>query len=149
MHTDLDTRETLEKIIRMHPFWKGLNPVYFHILGACATGPTWGFGQAVFQADSDAENFYPRQGCYHASDERCRRSAGLVLVFPALSLAFSAPALMPSRKRVAFEARASRGYGEENHNFGYELARRLGQVMLQRLQATRLRLVNFYAAIKD
>ena len=58
MRTDLDTRETLEKIIRTHPFWKGLDPVYFHILEACATGVRWGLGQPVFQADSDAENFY-------------------------------------------------------------------------------------------
>jgi hypothetical protein len=39
-----------------------------------------------------------------------------------------------------------RNYAEKNHDFGYELTRRVSQVMLQRLQATRLNLVEFYAA---
>jgi hypothetical protein len=47
---------------------------------------------------------------------------------------------------VAFDARVLRQHAEIDHSFGYELAMRLGQVMLQRLQAT---LVQFYDAIKE
>jgi CRP/FNR family cyclic AMP-dependent transcriptional regulator len=39
---------------------------------------------------------------------------------------------------VCFGARGLRDYAEENHDFGYDLAMRVGQIMLQRLQATRL-----------
>jgi len=33
---------------------------------------------------------------------------------------------------------------QENHEFGYEIALRVGQLMLERLQATRLRLLEMY-----
>lgn len=33
---------------------------------------------------------------------------------------------------------------EENHEFGYEIALRVGPVLLERLQATRLRLLEMY-----
>ena len=50
---------------------------------------------------------------------------------------------------VAFDARVLRQFAEANHGFGYELAMRVGQVMLQRLQATREQLVHFHDAIKE
>jgi hypothetical protein len=50
---------------------------------------------------------------------------------------------------IALQARALREYAEENHDFGYELAKRVGQVILDRLQATRLRLVNFYGPVEE
>ena len=50
---------------------------------------------------------------------------------------------------VVFEARALREYAQENHDFGYELVKRVNQVMLDRLQATRLRLANFYGTINE
>jgi CRP/FNR family transcriptional regulator, cyclic AMP receptor protein len=47
---------------------------------------------------------------------------------------------------VVFDARTLREKSEENHDFGYEIAMRVGQVILQRLQATRMQLLDFYAA---
>jgi hypothetical protein len=49
---------TVENIIETHPFWKGLNPLYFHILRECATHSRFGLDQCIFQAGSDAEHFY-------------------------------------------------------------------------------------------
>jgi CRP/FNR family transcriptional regulator, cyclic AMP receptor protein len=34
---------------------------------------------------------------------------------------------------------------EENHDFGYDIAMRVAQVMLRRLKATRMQLLDFYA----
>src|SRR5208282_6210535 len=50
--------ETIEKIVYRHPFWKRLNPDYFHILEECASHVRFGMGQPIFQADSEAEYFY-------------------------------------------------------------------------------------------
>jgi hypothetical protein len=36
-----------------------------------------------------------------------------------------------------------------NHGFGVELSMLVGQVMLERLQAARAKLLDFFAAIKD
>ena len=132
VHTDLDTRETLEKIIRTHPFWKGLDPVYFHILETCETGLTWGLGQPVFQADSDAKNFYlihqgsvSRETFFTLQTIGAGQALGWSWFFPPYRWHFSARSHAVT-EAVAFEAKALRGYGEENHNFGYELTRRLG-----------------------
>ena len=45
---------------------------------------------------------------------------------------------------MAFGARGLREKAEENHDFGYELAMRAGKLMLERLKATQLQLVEFY-----
>ena len=50
---------------------------------------------------------------------------------------------------VVFDARKIREYATENHDFGYDLARRVAQVMLERLQATRKRLQGYLATVKD
>jgi len=66
-------------------------------------------------------------------------------VSPANSKYFDARS-RAATEAVAFDARVLRQHAEIDHSFGYELAMRLGQVMLQRLQAT---LVQFYDAIKE
>jgi len=50
--------KTAENIIGTHPFWKGLNPHYFHILRECAAYSKFGLDQCIFEAGSDAEHFY-------------------------------------------------------------------------------------------
>jgi hypothetical protein len=49
---------TIENIIGTHPFWKGLNPRYLHILKECAAYSRFGLDQSIFKAGSDAEHFY-------------------------------------------------------------------------------------------
>jgi hypothetical protein len=50
---------------------------------------------------------------------------------------------------VAFDAPLLRQHAEANHGFGVELSMLVGQVMLERLQATRAKLLDFFAAIED
>lgn len=153
--------EAVEKIVCTHAFWKGLNPDYFHILEECASVVKFGVGQPVFQADSDAEYFYLiNQGS--VSLEMFVRGKGVITIqtigagealgwswlFPPYRWHFSART-HSATEAVAFAAPVLRHYAEADHSFGYELAMRVAQVILQRLQATRAKLVDFYAAIKD
>ena len=50
---------------------------------------------------------------------------------------------------VAFDAPLLRQYAEANHGFGVGLSMLVGQVMLKRLQPTRAKLLDFFAAIED
>ena len=50
---------------------------------------------------------------------------------------------------LVFPAQTLRTCAEKDHDFGYELVTRVARVILQRLQATRQKLVDFYGAIKD
>lgn len=47
---------------------------------------------------------------------------------------------------VAFDALCLRGKCEANHDLGYELVKRFSQVIVERLQATRLALMDVYGA---
>ncbi len=118
-------------------------------------------GQPIFQADSVAEYFYLID---HGSVglEMFVRGKGLLTIqtigagealgwswlFPPYRWHFSTPS-HAATEAVAFAAPVLRHYAEANHSFGYELAIRVGQVMFLRLQATRSKLADFYAAIKD
>jgi CRP-like cAMP-binding protein len=157
----LDIRENLEQIIRRHPFWKKLDPVYFHILEHYATLVTWGVDQPVFQEGASAEHFYLiHRGS--VSLETVVRGKHVVTIqtlgagealgwswlFSPYRWHFSARSRAVT-EAVVFEAIALREYAQENHDFGYDLAKRVAQVMLDRLQATRLRLANFYGPISN
>ena len=45
---------------------------------------------------------------------------------------------------IVFAAKTLRDEAEQNHDFGYELIKRVSKLLLQRLQETRLLLVDFY-----
>jgi CRP/FNR family transcriptional regulator, cyclic AMP receptor protein len=64
----------------------------------------------------------------------------VVLGFAAVSLAFNARALKETRA-IAFDARCLRAKLEEDHELGYELLKRFAEVIVQRLDATQVRLL--------
>jgi len=148
--------DTVEDIISTHPFWKGLNPHYFHVLRECATYVRWGPDQAVLTAEFDAEHFYlihhgrialqaflPGKGTITIQTIGPGQALGWSWLFPPYRWHFSARSIEIT-EAVCFGAHRLRDYAEENHDFGYELAMRVGQILLQRLQATRLQLIDFY-----
>jgi CRP/FNR family transcriptional regulator, cyclic AMP receptor protein len=153
--------EAIDNLISAHPFWKDLNPQVLHVLKECSSTMTFGVGQPVMQAGFEAEHFYlVIRG--HVSVEMFMPGKGIITLqtigpgevlgwswfFPPYRWHFNANS-RDITETVVFDARKLREYAAENHDFGYDLASRIAQVMLQRLQATRLRLVEYHAAIID
>ena len=149
---------TLEQLIADHPFWKGLNPHYFPLLNECASEERFGLQQQIFQEGSDANHFYlihagrvaletfvPGRGVVTIQTIGAGEVLGWSWLFPPYRWHFSARSI-DATAVVAFDARALREKAEENHDFGYDITTRIAQVMLQRLQATRMQLLDFYAA---
>jgi hypothetical protein len=64
-------------------------------------------------------------------------------LFPPYRWQFDAQAVGLVRA-IAFDGRCLRGKCEEDHDLGYWLMQRFAQVMSQRLQATRLQLLDLY-----
>jgi CRP/FNR family cyclic AMP-dependent transcriptional regulator len=148
---------TLEQIIAEHPFWKGVNPHYFHRLNESASEMRFAVQQQIFQEGSDADQFYlihagrvaletfvPGTGVITIQTIGAGEALGWSWLFPPYRWHFSARSIDESDV-VALDARALREKAEENHDFGYDIAMRIAQVMLQRLQATRMQLLDFYA----
>jgi CRP/FNR family transcriptional regulator, cyclic AMP receptor protein len=66
-------------------------------------------------------------------------------LFPPYRWHFSARTLQPTRA-LAFDGLCLRGKCEEDHDLGYELMKRFSRITAERLQATRLQLLDLYGA---
>lgn len=143
-------------IIVTHPFFKGINQRYIHLLVDCASFVRFGVGHDIFREGQDADHFYlihkgrvsldtfvPRVGSTTIQTTGPGEALGWSWLYPPYRWQFSARTLDPV-EAVAFGALSLREKAEENHDFGYDLAMRVGNVMLARLQATRRRLIEFY-----
>jgi CRP/FNR family transcriptional regulator, cyclic AMP receptor protein len=148
--------ETLEEMIVKHPFLKGLNPDYFHLLQECATSERFEAGQLVFQEGQEADRFYliqtgqvrlgafvPGRGTVTVQTVSAGAALGWSWLFPPYQWHVSAHA-NEITELMAFDAQFLRDTSEANHDFGYELIKRMSSVLLQRLQETRLLLIDFY-----
>jgi hypothetical protein len=86
--------------------------------------------------------FIPGKGVMTIQTLEAGEALGWSWLFPPFVWHFGARAIQPT-DLVVFDARFLRQKASEDHEFGYELAMRVGNVMLQRLQATRLQLLDY------
>ena len=148
--------EILEKTIAQHPFWKGLNPDYLHLLQECAACEIFEAGQLVFQEGQEADRFCliqkgqvrldafgPGRGTVTVQTLAAGAPLGWSWLFPPYRWHFSAHA-NETTELIRFDGKFLRDLAELNHDFGYELIKRISTVLLERLQETRLLLVDFY-----
>ena len=150
--------ETLEGVIAEHPFLEGLLPRYHEFLVGCATNVRFEPGQFVFLEGGEANQCYLiREGKVTLEIEAPPRGTiiiqtlgkgdvlGWSQIFPPYLWQFSARAVELTRA-VALNGKCLREKSEEDHDLGYELLKRFARVIQERLQATRLQLINVYAA---
>jgi CRP/FNR family cyclic AMP-dependent transcriptional regulator len=150
-----------DKIVRAHPFCRDLDERYFEVLKESATIIRFGSGQPIFQAGTSAEQFYliysgrvgleifvRGKGIVTIQTIDAGEALGWSWLFPPYRWHFDARA-QQTTDAVAFSAPALRAYAEKDQAFGYQLVGRVGQIMLERLQATRLKLVSFYGAVHE
>ena len=148
--------ETLKEMIVKHPFLNGLNPQYFDLLQKCAGLERFEAGQLIFKEGQEADRFFliqtgqvkldafvPGRGTVTIQTVCAGAALGWSWLFPPYLWNFSAHA-NEITELVAFDAEFLRDTSEANHGFGYELIKRVSKLLLQRLQETRLLLVDFY-----
>lgn len=148
--------KTLRQMIVKHPFLNGLPSLYFDLLEQCASSQHFEAGQSIFEEGQKAEHFFlvqtgqvrldafvPGRGTIPVQTISAGGALGWSWLFPPYQWHFSAHANKIT-KLVAFHAQFLRDAAEADHDFGYELIKRVSGVLLQRLQETRLLLVDFY-----
>ncbi len=149
--------ETLESVIAEHPFLKDLTPRYLEFLVGCASNVRFEPGQFVFLEDGEANQCYLiREGKVTLEIEAPPRGTiiiqtlgkgdvlGWSQIFPPYRWKFSARSVELTRA-IALNGKCLRDKSEEDHDLGYELLKRFARVIQERLQATRLQLINVYA----
>lgn len=149
---------TLESLIAVHPFTKDINPRFLHLLNECATFERFGANQEIFHEGFEADRFLlihsgrvalqtfvPGTGLATIQTIGPGEALGWSWLYPPYRWHFSAVTVEPV-EAAGLCARTLRDRMLENHEFGCEIAMRVGQMILDRLQATRLRLLEMYGA---
>jgi CRP/FNR family cyclic AMP-dependent transcriptional regulator len=147
--------KALEDILTLHPFWNNLPPQYFPLLIECAVIEYFGPGEKILRKGYDAEHFYlihhgtvaletayvPGEGLITIQMLGTGEALGWSWLFPPHQWHFSARAVEPT-EAVVFKADALRNKARETPAFGFDLALRVGGIMLKHFQSTRIRLLD-------
>ena len=148
----------LQGILAEHPFLKGLNPEYVKLVTGCASNVRFSKGDVLFRTGEEANTFYIIRSGTVALDlfgaERGNLtiqtlSAGDVLgwswLFPPYRWHFDARAIEAVRA-IALDGKCLRGKCEADPALGFELVKRMAHVLIERLQTTRLQLIDVYGS---
>jgi CRP/FNR family transcriptional regulator, cyclic AMP receptor protein len=146
----------IKTLIQEHPFFSGLDAASLELVAGCASNAYFAAGEYLFHEGEPANQFYLLRSGRVRLETAVPGRAPLVLetiqtgevigwswLFPPYLWQFDAAATERVRA-TAFDGKCLRGKCEESHDLGYELAMRSANIMMQRLQATRLQLLDVY-----
>jgi len=148
--------QTLEPLIKAHPFFNGLEPAHLKLIVGCARNERHAEGELLFREGEEANKFYviregrlaidvhvPGRGPVCLQTLSDGEVLGAAWLFPPYRWQSSARVLQPTRL-LAFDGKCLRGKCDEDHHLGYELAKRAAQILMKSLDAARLQLLDLY-----
>jgi CRP/FNR family transcriptional regulator, cyclic AMP receptor protein len=148
--------ETLKGILAEHVFFKGMEDRYLDLLVGCASNVRIDVGEFFFHQGEEANHFYIlRHGLVSVEMFATGRGPltvqtvgeGEVLgwswLIPPYRWMFDARATQLTRA-IALDGKCLRDKFDKDHDLGYELLNRFVPIIEQRLNATRLQLLNVY-----
>ncbi|HXF06185.1 MAG TPA: cyclic nucleotide-binding domain-containing protein [Blastocatellia bacterium] len=148
--------ETLERILAEHPFFAGLDARHIQLIVGCAANVRFDAGQFIFREGEEANEFYvirhgkvaleifvPGRGPVTIQTLGEGEILGWSWLIPPYHWHFNARAVELTRA-IALDGRCLRVKCEDDHDLGYELLKRFAHIVEQRLQATRLQLLDVY-----
>jgi CRP-like cAMP-binding protein len=147
--------EGLERIVREHPFFSGMKEEFLELISGCAKNVRFEAGQYLFHEGQAADQFYllrsGRVALQISAPERTLtvqtvgedEIVGASWLVPPYRWGFDAKALELTRA-IAMDAACLRGKCEGDHDLGYELMKRFMPILIQRLHATRLQILDVY-----
>ncbi len=149
---------TLERLLSEHPFFKDLDPRYIQLIAGCAREVTFKAGEFIFREGDPSSHFWlirsgkislevfaPGRGPIMIETLGDGDVMGWSWAVPPYRKQYDARALELTRA-LEFDAMCIRGKCDEEPKLGYELFKRFSQLIGQRLQATRLRLIDIYGS---
>lgn len=149
----LSPEDPLVERMKRHPFLKDMKPAQLAVLRESAMGTHFAPGETIFVEGDPANRFYlieSGQVELHASQRDQQASviqtigAGNVLgwswLFPPYYWHFSAIATAPTEAMFFYGTRL-RELAEQDHDLGYDLLKRVTEVVIDRLQSTRKQLL--------
>ena len=152
---------TMESIITEHPFFQGLAPEHLILIAGCARNVRFNAGEAIFREGDVADQFYlirhgmaaleilmPGRGPVTLQTIHENDVLGWSWLVEPYRWHYHARALELT-SAISFDGICLRGKCEEDHDLGYELMKRFATIITERLQATRIHMLDVYAANGD
>lgn len=152
--------ESLGRIIQEHPFFKNFIPEYIEVITGCASLVKFDENHMIFKEGQTADNFYlvrhgkialemyvPQQGGVIIDTISEGEVLGWSWLFAPYQNHFDARALELTRA-ISFDGKCLRKKIDEDHNLGYHIMIQFVQIIQDRLQATRLKLIDMYGVGK-
>jgi CRP-like cAMP-binding protein len=146
----------LDALVLEAPVFEGLDAAQAAQLAGCAHTAGWEQGEMLFREGDSADLFYivrrgrvalelfvPSRGALTVETIEAGEVVGWSWLFPPYRWHFDGRAVTAVRA-IAVDGACLRGKCEDDPALGYTLMQRFSQVMLERLQATRLRLADLY-----
>lgn len=148
--------ETLEPLLAAHPFFKGLEQKHLKLIVGCASNIVFNQGQFISREGDDADKFYiirqgkvvletfsPVKGAIPIQTLQEGDVLGWSWLVPPYKWHFDARAYEMTRA-IGLDGKCLREKCETDHDLGYELMKRFSMVVTERLEATRLQLLDLY-----
>jgi CRP/FNR family transcriptional regulator, cyclic AMP receptor protein len=148
--------EGLGRIVKEHPFFAGIPNAFSELVSGCAKNVQFAAGQYLFHEGEPADWFYllrhgrvalqvtaPGRGAVTFQTMAEGEIVGLSWLIPPYRWTYDAKAIELTRA-IAMDAKCLRQKCEADHDLGYEMMKRFMPVLIQRLQATRLQILDVY-----
>lgn len=150
-------RSKLEANVAAHPFLIGMSAHHIRLLADCAIRAEFERDHVIFREGETANRFYLIEAGKVALESAADSEKTVTIeiigdgdllgwswLFPPYVWHFSARAVEPT-KAIFFYGTVLRDYCEKDPSLGYELFKRMSEVMTRRLQSARTRLLQAYA----
>jgi CRP/FNR family cyclic AMP-dependent transcriptional regulator len=147
---------TLDALITESPVFDGLEPEQLELIAGCASNVGFAEGERLFREGDPADTFYlvrhglvaldayiPNRGQVTVETVGGGEVVGWSWLVPPYLWHFTGRAVEPVRA-VQFDGACLRGKCDQDPVLGYELLSRFTHVLVARLQATRLQLMDVY-----
>jgi CRP-like cAMP-binding protein len=150
--------EGLERIVSEHRFFAGLNQEFVDLVTGCCMNVRFDAGQFLLREGEAADRIYlirhgrvalqisaPGRGEIVFQTLGEGELVGVSWLIPPYRWSHDAKALELVRA-IAIDAKCLRNKSEADHSLGYEMMKRFVPVLVERLQATRMQILDVYGA---
>jgi CRP-like cAMP-binding protein len=147
---------SIAEVVRRHPLFADLAPAHVELLAGCGRNVRFAAGRHLLREGQPADRFFllrrgrvaiqtvvPGRGAVVIETLGPGEVLGWSWLVPPFRWHFDAEALEPVAA-TAFDGACLRAKCEADPTLGYALMRRFTQVIVDRLQHTRLRLLDLY-----
>lgn len=148
--------EDLRRILSDHPFLKGMNDKQLELLVGCASNVIFKPGEFIIREGQPADTFYFIRHGYVQIETNVPGKGPLVIrtrhegevlgwswLIPPYRWHFDARAREQTRA-IAMDGKCLREKCDVDSDLGYEIMKRFSLIIAERLEATRLQLMDIY-----